>query len=312
MSDDTPLVTAVLLNWNNYSDTKRCVESLSELDYDDLRILVVDNGSTDGSGERIESELPAADLVYTGENLGFSGGVNVGIERALDDGTEYVWIVNNDTLYPDHDVLETLVRTAERRQSVGLVTPLLRKYPNTNEIYFERGYVDDRSYNAGHYNGRYSVLDLRFHTNVTDVHGDHSVVQNDYVPLCSALVGREVIEDVGLLPADYFLYYEDADYCVRIAAAGYDLLTHLECEAYHRGEGSSDSYALPTYYCTRNRFLFARRHRSVDAGFLLMALWRMFATASYYLAHGNLDVVYAALLGTYHGWNGKTGRGPYP
>lgn len=312
MVESVPHVTAVVLNWNNYDDTSSCIESLLDQAYENLHVIVVDNGSTDGSAERIGSEFPSVDLVRTGENLGFGGGMNVGIERALENGADYVWLVNNDTIYPDRGVLETLVRTAEERETIGIVTPLIRAYPNTRETYFERGFIDERSYNADVHEGTRSLIDLRFDKDAIEVHAEGALVWNDFIPLCCALVRREVIEDVGTLPEEYFLYYEDADYGVQITDAGYELVTHRGCEAYHRSAASSENRVLPEYYKARNRVLFARRRGTVDVKFPLVFLWQIVVAVGYNFVRGNVSVAYALLRGAIDGWRGRTGRGPYP
>jgi GT2 family glycosyltransferase len=310
--ENPPRVTAVVLNWNSYDDTNNCIDSLLEQSYENLHVVVVDNGSTDGSAKQIGSEFPSIDLVRTGENLGFGGGMNTGIDRALESRSEYVWIVNNDTLYPDKDILKTLVRTVEQRETIGIVTPLIRKYPNTEETYFERGFIDERSYNAGLHRGTRSILDLRFGKEPVEAYTDGPLVWNDFIPLCCALVRKQVIEDVGPIPEEYFLYYEDADYGARINDTGYELVTHRGVEAYHRSAASSESSVLPEYYKARNRFLFARKRGTVDVGFLLVFLWRLLAGATYKFAKGDVAVAYALFRGAFHGWQGKTGRGPYP
>ncbi len=115
-----PMVYIILLNWNGWKDTVECVESCRKLSYPDVRIVIVDNGSTDGSETRLRERFPDLELIQTGANLGFAGGNNVGIRYALEKGAEYVWLLNNDTI-ADAEALSALVQAAEDDQTVGMV-----------------------------------------------------------------------------------------------------------------------------------------------------------------------------------------------
>src|SRR5712692_7725778 len=89
-----PLVYVLLLNWNNWKDTNECLASLRNLDYDGWKVIVLDNGSTDGSVQRIREKHPEVEIMELGENLGFAKGNNAGIRAALERGAEYVWVLN--------------------------------------------------------------------------------------------------------------------------------------------------------------------------------------------------------------------------
>ncbi len=118
----TPLVVAVILNWNGWADSLPCVQSLLDSSYENLRIIVVDNGSTDGSVGRLRGAFPDLTILETGANLGFAAGNNRGIHYALDNGAEYVLVLNNDTTVPQHTVRE-LIDFAERNPGVALIGP---------------------------------------------------------------------------------------------------------------------------------------------------------------------------------------------
>src|SRR5437763_7318693 len=114
-----PRIYVVVLNWNNYADTQKCLESLRTATYSNLRIIVVDNGSIDGSGQRLAREYPEWPVILNDSNLGFSRGCNVGIRAALEDETcAYVLLLNNDaTATPSF--LEKAVEAAEADRRVG-------------------------------------------------------------------------------------------------------------------------------------------------------------------------------------------------
>src|SRR3990172_12355245 len=120
-----PKVSIVILNWNGLQDTLACLESLKAVDYPSFEIILVDNGSTDGSPEKLASLVkgnPKVKLILSPKNLGFSGGCNVAIQRALDQGAEYVLLLNNDT-HVNPRFLAPLVRAALSDQKIGIVGP---------------------------------------------------------------------------------------------------------------------------------------------------------------------------------------------
>ena len=90
-------VEVVVLNWNGWRDTLVCLASLQHLDYPNFGLIVVDNGSTDGSQNHIEANIPGLKMLQTGANLGFGGGCNAGIRQALEQGADYIWLINSDT-----------------------------------------------------------------------------------------------------------------------------------------------------------------------------------------------------------------------
>ena len=121
MTGAPPTVTVVVLNWNNLPDTIECLESLRAVTYPALRLLVVDNGSTDGSEAALRARFPGLELLQTGENLGFAGGNNAGIRRALEGGADHVLLLNNDTTV-DPGFVTAMVDAARANPRAGLLS----------------------------------------------------------------------------------------------------------------------------------------------------------------------------------------------
>jgi GT2 family glycosyltransferase len=192
-----PRVTAVVVNWNGFDETRRCIESLRRVDYRQLRIIVVDNGSTDGSAERLEAEFTEAKLVGSKRNRGFAGGANLGIRDALDAGADYAWLLNNDAEVGER-TLEALLAAAERDPRVGIVGVEACRVSRWTAV-------------AGP--------------------GDRL----DYVAGACMLIRRTVLEEVGLFDETYFFYYEDADLCLRARRAGWKLAVAPDARIQHRG-----------------------------------------------------------------------------
>lgn len=209
---DFPLVYIIVLTWNGKNDTIECLKSLQRLSYPNARILVVDNASEDGTVEAIRKVYPHVEVIVNQENLRFAGGNNVGMNYALERGAQYVALLNNDTVV-DHEFLAQLIRAAEQDTQAGMVGPKIYYYNNLRQIWFAGGKIS-------WWKGWISHVGIRERDR-----GQYDTVQEvDYITACCILVKREVIEKIGLLDERYFIYGEDADWCIRATRAGYKLL----------------------------------------------------------------------------------------
>lgn len=295
-----PSVVAVVLNWNNYEDTAMCLEDLSSLSYPHLDVLVVDNGSTDGSIDKLEQEFSSPEVLRNGENLGFAGGMNVGISTALDKDADYIWLLNNDILFPDVTVLDTLVSTMEDRPECGILSPEIREYPDTDVIWFKGAEID---WSTGY---TYHVIDEEIH---------RRMLETSYVPFCCALARADIFDNVGLLPEVYYLYYEDVDFAIRVKESGYMLQVTTDCRIFHKESASSGGRMNATfsYYRTRNMFLFQDRYREKVEGYTrITTLFQVLIALGIRILHRNVQGIRGVLHGAIHGLLRKTGRGPYP
>lgn len=302
MAKDLP-VAAIVLNWNNYDDTRACVESLQSLTPGVKHTVVVDNGSTDTSGERIDEEFPHVQVCFTGENLGFGGGMNAGIECAITDDIEYLWLLNNDVVFPEKEILSELCSVLEDRPDVAGVSPLIREYPETDNVWFWRGFIDWDRGNAAH--DPPAAFDQETDT----------LVSNDYITCCAFLIRSSVVEQTGGLPPDYFLYYEDVDFCARLRENEYRLLTVTDTVVHHQVSASTGSTKgpIPAYYLARNRILFARKFDGkIGNNFYLWYVFSIVTRLKWYLTSREWESVVALLWGAVEGLRGRTGKGLYP
>jgi len=297
-----PLVSIVVLNWNNYEDTAECLESLKKLSYPNYDVIVVDNGSTDNSGEYIEEEFTDIDVVFTGENLGFAGGNNIAIQKALAHGSQYIWLMNNDILISEENCLDDLVTTMETNNGIGIISSLILHYPKTEEVWFVEGKIDHKRGETKHDNWYCGPHDI-----------DKGIIDNDYIPLCSALIRSEVFNEVGLLPERYFLYFEDVDYAMRVQQEEYRLATDTTTTIYHKvGGTSAESNPVRLYYLFRNRLLWALTADIDRVQFTISYLQWMFNILRLRIGDRDLSDIKAVLLGALHGFLRKEGKGPYP
>jgi GT2 family glycosyltransferase len=213
----TPTVHAVVLTWNAVDLAEQCIRSLDRLDEPHPRVIVVDNGSTDGTEERIRAAYPLVTVEQTGRNLGFAGGMNVGIRRALRDGARYVWLLNNDTL-PEPGALGALVAEAERHPSIGIAGSLLLESGPERRV---------QAWGGGSI-GRWLGLTELWTT-------PHGARPPDYITGASMLLRRELLDDVGLLDEGFFVYFDDTDLSLRARRCGWRLAVAADSVVVHQG-----------------------------------------------------------------------------
>ncbi len=242
--NDWPSVAIIILNWNGREDTLACLESLARLEYPSFHIIVVDNGSTDGSPETIRRAFPQTEVLETGANLGYAGGNNRGLKAALARPFPYILLLNNDTLVAP-DFLTHLVRAADR--TAGIVGPTIY-YADRPEVIWTAGGAIDWRRGDTRMIGLDAVDRGQFGTVPREV---------DFVSGCAMLVRRDVPERIGLLDERFFLYYEEVEWCVRARRAGFRILHVPQAKVWHRIAPQAQAES-PTvhYYMTRNRLLF--------------------------------------------------------
>jgi GT2 family glycosyltransferase len=255
------LVHVVIVNWNGWADTVECLDSLLELDWVDVQITVCDNGSEDGSVGKLAGWFAAHPgrgvIVENGKNLGFAGGCNVGIARALADGEcGYVWLLNNDTVVMP-GALTALVALMEAEPDIAVCGSTLLYHHQPEMVQGLGGWFNPWIGRGGHLgqNGRADALPSR-----AEIEG-----RLDYVIGASMLVRRAVFERIGGLSEEYFLYFEELDLARRLLV-GERQAWARESVVYHkegRSIGSSSS-GRPSdtslYYLQVNLLRFYRRH----------------------------------------------------
>ncbi len=299
MSRAGPSVAAVLVNFGEPGDTLECVRSLEATGYAPLRVIVVDNGSPAPARERLARELAGrAELIQSERNLGFSGGNNLGIRRGLEGGADYVLLINNDaTLKPD--ALGIFTDAAPEEPRLGIMAGKIlvaNEAGPTSEVWSAGGHwfpLKANAYPAGLGQADRGQFDTAGET--------------EFVPGCLWFVPSAVFRDMGLLDEAFFLYVEDADYCLRLRQAGYRLVYEPRAVCYHkvsRSHWHDRGRASPmlNYYTNRNRFLIARRWLTpVQRGVFYLYMFASRAVQA--LRH--LDASY--LSGLWDGVRGKTG-----
>jgi hypothetical protein len=258
-------VFVVLLNYRSPADTLRCLASLRRSTRRDLYPVVVDNNSGNGDLAQLAAALgPAVPLLETGDNLGYAGGNNVGIRYALERDADFVWILNPDTEV-EPDTIEGLLTTMALRPDAGF-TGSLNLFGDSEApvIQFAGGHIDWGSGVVVSSIGRGQPLSRRSERDPYDV---------DYVAGASMLIRRAVLDDVGLLPEHYFLYFEETDLQVTAARHGWKSVLNPLARVWHY-QASAAHLPAPyyIYYYVRGRILFAHKFTDFDDDTILAGL----------------------------------------
>jgi len=247
-----PSVHVIILNWNGLADTLGCLESFREQDYPNLQFCVVDNGSEPGEADAIEKQFPEVEILRQGRNLGFCGGNNVGIRRALEKGADYVLVLNNDTIATT-SLVSTLVSHAEKLPFLGALSPVILNYPQQDLIWFAGSEWETATAGFRH------RLSGRPRNELTA----REPFPTAYACGCCLLISTKVLRKVGLMDEKYFAYYDEADWCSRMAIFGLNCFVVPDATLYHKVSRSTPNL-ISTYLITRNRFFWMRRYLSTS------------------------------------------------
>jgi GT2 family glycosyltransferase len=274
-------LAVIIINYNGKDLITKCLNSFSKImkDYptnlDSLELVVVDNGSTDGSREYLE-QLRVNGLklkiIFNRENLGFTGGNNVGIKYALKSGVDYIMLLNNDILIKDAFWVP-MVDYLDKNKDVGVIGPKIYFAPGY-EFHRDR-YSDDERGNVIWYAGGIIDWDNVYtsHRGVDEVDiGQYDQIEEtDFITGCCLMAGKEVWQKTGYLDDNYFLYYEDSDYSMRVKKLGWKTVYFPKAEIWHMNAGSSKVGSnLQDYYLTRNRLLFGIKWAPLKTKLLLL------------------------------------------
>ena len=244
-----PSVSIIILNYNGRDDTLACLRSMEHLTYPNAQVIVIDNGSTDGSAEAFRTQHPRFTLVETGANLGFTGGNNIGIRHALEQGADYIMLLNNDTIVAP-DMLDVMVEMMEANPKVGVTGPMIYYYDSPETIWSAGGGIDWS-------HGLTWMIGLDELDKAQFGQAPRSV---DFVTGCAILARRNVWEKVGLLDDKFFMYYEETEWCVRARRAGFEIMHIPSAMVWHKISTAQRAASTRTYYyMTRNRLLFLYR-----------------------------------------------------
>jgi GT2 family glycosyltransferase len=249
-------VAVVVLTWNGREDTLACLASLRNVEHEPLVVIVVDNASTDGTAEAVVAQHPEADLVRNAENLGFAGGMNAGIRRALERGADHVLLLNNDTEVDPPFVSELLDAAAVHPEAGALCSKVLFA-DAPDRIWFAGAGYDPRRGHQGRQRGYGERDGARY----------QGTWESDRACGTAMLVPRGVVERVGLLDDELFAYAEDVEWSLRARERGLRIFVAGDSRVWHKVSATSGGEASPTalYYTLRNGLVVAERHAPLGA-----------------------------------------------
>ena len=214
-------VAIILLNWNSYEHTANCIASLQKVTPANFDVIVVDNGSKDGSGLALQQKFTQIKYIQAPTNLGFAGGNNKGFEYAIAYGYQYALMLNNDT-FVEPNFLALLVSYLDSHPTVGAIQPKIFFNNNRQKIW-----------NGGSY--FLSWLGWTYSKNYMRSAGpaQNKFAEVDWITGCALLVRTSIVQKIGALNDNFFIYYEDVDFSFRIRQAGYKLMFHPQSVIYH-------------------------------------------------------------------------------
>ena len=245
-----PFVISVILNTNRRADTLECLESLFHNSYSNQAVIVLDNHSTDGSVNAIREAYPQVQLIELDENLGYAGNNNVGIQAAMEQGADWVLVLNEDVIL-DADCLSKLVEIGESDSKIGIVGPLVYHHNEPMVIQSAGGLLGQHweSIHVGK-----NELDQGQFTAPRPV---------EWISGCAILVRRAAIEQAGMLDKNYFIYWEETEWCIRLGGAGWKIVNVPQAKVWHKGvQRNYQPKPSFTYYGTRNHLLTLAKHKA--------------------------------------------------
>jgi GT2 family glycosyltransferase len=286
----TPHASIVILNWNGKDMLQECLRSTSSLEYPSYDVVVVDNGSTDGSQDFVRHNFPEAHLIENERNLGFAEGQNTGIRYAVRSGADFIFILNNDITL-DQNVLRELVAAFEEDESIGIAGPILYHADRPTVVQKAGAMISWRT-------GRAPYL---------GVGATSSVLSLKMIPVDSVgmfLAKPALFKRIGFFDARLVSYWEDTDLCLRAKKGGYRVVCVPAAKIWHKGGATATKVpGLRTYYLTRNRFWMEKKYASWGARVLfclLFFLWIFWLNSVRFLFYEQNTKEFGAFLRGIH------------
>lgn len=241
----------IVLNYNNYDDSYECINSLLKLNnsfeyYNN--IILVDNASSDGSGERLKKIFNESVIYLQSDiNCGYAAGNNIGIKYAIEHNADFICVLNNDTVSYENFLIPC-VKYLENHKNVAFISPAIEEYKSDNvqstggDIILKKGLVTVK--NSGK-----KRKDLQ------------TIIESDYIGGACLIFKTQITKDIGLIPENYFLFFEETEWCYRAKKRGFRNVCLTDTYIKHKGSASIDSISgLHAYLMERNRIVFLKRN----------------------------------------------------
>ena len=294
----------MVLSWNGREDTLACLQSLAAVQQDGLRVVCVDNGSSDGSQQAVRERFPEVVLIEAGANLGYSGGNNLGLRHALEHGARWLMLVNNDaTVAPD--VVVGFEAAARERPRAGMLAGKVYFADRPQTIAFAGQRVSELVGYSGRPRGHGRADGPRYERVRLTGRGEGALMA----------ISSAAVEAAGLLDEELFAYVEDVDWALRVRAAGFEVAFAPAARAWHHVSASTGGAGASThtlYYGARNTVAVLERRRPLGRAGTLAR--RMAILATFILHALKRDARGAALRAVLEGYRDGVARrlGPRP
>lgn len=298
----TPKVAIVILNYMRADDTIECVESILNNDYKNYHLILVDNYSRDDSVVKLKKRFPETDIFTTGENLGYTGGINFGIRKARSLKPEYILLLNNDTIV-EKTFLTELVNSMETFPEAAAAGGLILAEHDRRTVWYAGGrLVPWRGLAVHNHKGKnYEDLQLK------------SIHPVSFITGCMIMFRSGKLDEAGSQDERFFMYLDDIEYSARMQNKGFRLLFNPNSKIYHKVLNETEN-PFKLYYSVRNRLLLISlswkglTRRSASIYFLTVILakliWWRFTNRSFYLAgHRGLSDYFAKNFYKGNGFN---------
>ena len=238
-------LSIITVNYNGLKDTCALIESIPF--NENMEVIVVDNASKLNETSIIQKQFPQVKVIRSDKNLGFAGGNNLGMKAAKG---KYIFLINNDTLFKDFNV-ESLINRLEASPNIGIVCPKIRFAWGTSPIQYA-GYTPL---------SKITVRNQAIGYGEEDKGQYNTAHSTPYAHGAAMLIKRNAIEEVGLMPEEFFLYYEEIDWSMMFTRAGYEIWYDPACAIYHKeSQSTGQNSPLRIYYMTHNRLLLVKRN----------------------------------------------------
>lgn len=251
MKKDFFLVSIVLVNYNASNLTLECIKSILGINYQNFKIIVVDNNSSlddyDNMSNVCQDSAWDILLIRNKINAGFAAACNIGIDLAIQNRSDFILLLNNDTTVTE-TFLEELIKYSKNRKEECVLSSVIQYSESPHNIWFAGGYIS-------------KLRASGFHTKSTNYLKNFGF-ETEFISGCCMLIPKSVIDTIGKLSEEYFLYLEDVDYCARLKNSGIKMYVVPSSVIFHKVNATTSKYSsqLPLYYNSRNRLYFSKKY----------------------------------------------------
>lgn len=239
----------VICNFNKKEYLENCIQSILKQTTQDFTIYVSDNASTDGSVAMVQNKFGnQIELLVSKENRGGAGGFNAGIRKAMQNGHDYIMLVDNDIVM-DKNNIKNLLQCLQENLDIGIVGSKILKMDFPDIIQEYGSHID------------FENLNIKQHFINEKNRNDLPKLQYcDHVPACSLMIRTNIIKDIGEFPEDNFIYWDDIEWGWKCNLAGYKVAAYNDAVVWHKGGVSISTSTFPVYYNYRNKFIFFAKY----------------------------------------------------